>query len=273
MLERTADADRSREERWADEASYFDAVEYPTAPIHPLIIERYTGCRQKDYYRSEYFFSLLSDVEGKHILDIGCGAGDNAVLLALRGAFVTGIDISEKAVEAARIRVAHHSLADRTEFICSPVELLPTTRTFDIVIGQAILHHVASELDATFRAIARVTVPGAYCVFVEPVNLSPTWRRLRLMLPVPACGTVDERPLEETDLQTMQRYLRDFQMRLFAILARLSRFYLPGPYELAPWAARLAHDAVVRADYIAVHHLGLGKLAGSAVLSGHLDAR
>src|SRR6266545_2556226 len=213
MLQEAAKAGRSNQERWADEASYFDAVDYPTAPIHPLIIERYARCRHKDYFWSEYFFSLLSDVKGKHTLDIGCGAGDNAVLLALRGAFVTGIDISERAVEAARVRAAHHQVDGRTEFICAPVELLPTTRTFDIMIDQAILHHVVSELDATFRAICRVTVPGAYCVFVEPVNLSPNWRRLRLVLPVPAYGTADERPLEETDLRVIRRYLTDFEMR------------------------------------------------------------
>jgi len=75
MLEPAAQAGRSNQERWADEASYFDAVDYPTAPIHPLIIERYARCCHKDYFWSEYFFSLLSDVKGKHILDIGCGAG------------------------------------------------------------------------------------------------------------------------------------------------------------------------------------------------------
>ncbi len=187
MLEQAAQAGRCNQERWADEASYFDAVDYPTAPIHPLIVELYARCPHKDYFWSEYFFSLLSDVKGKHILDIGCGAGDNAVV-------------------------------------------------------------------------------------VEPVNLSPNWRKLRLLLPVPAYGTADERPLEEADLHAIWRYLTDFEMRFFAILARLSRFFLHGPYELAPWPARLAYDAAVRADYLAVHHLGLGKLAASAVLSGRLGA-
>ncbi len=272
MPEQTATVDRSRQERWASETSHFNAVEYATAPIHPLIVERYTHCRHKDYHQSEYFFSLLSDVKGKHILDIGCGDGGNSILLALRGAFVTGIDISDKAIEAAKIRAAHHSVGGRTEFICSPVELLETTRTFDIVMGQAVLHHVLSELDATFQGIRRLTVPGAYCVFLEPVNLSPTLRRLRLMLPVPTCGTVDERPLEEGDLEVIRRYLPDFEMRLFAILARLGRFFLHGPYEFAPWVVRRAYDAAVRMDYVAARYLGLKQLAGVAVVAGHLRA-
>jgi len=272
MPAQTTKADRSRQARWASEASHFDAVDYSTAPIHPLIIERYARCRQRDYYQSEYFFSLLNDVKGKHILDIGCGDGGNAILLALRGAFVTGIDISEEAIAAAKIRAGHHSVDTQTEFICSPLELLQTKTTFDIVMGQAILHHVLSELDATFRAICRVTVPRARCVFLEPVNLSPTWRRLRLMVPVPTCGTVDERPLEEADLQVIRRYLTDFEMRQFAILARLSRFFLHGPYELAPRVVRLACDAAGRMDYVAVRHLGLKKLASCAVIAGHLRA-
>src|SRR5437867_9580335 len=181
MPEQTATGDRSRQERWASETSHFNAVEYATGPIHPLIIERYARCHRKDYHQSECFFSLLSDVKGKRILDLGCGDGGNAILLALRGAFVTGIDISDKAIEAAKDRAAHHSVDGRTEFICWPVELLKTTRTFDIVIGQAVLHLVLSDLDATFRGICRLSVPGAYCVFLEPVNLAPTLRKLRLM--------------------------------------------------------------------------------------------
>jgi SAM-dependent methyltransferase len=243
-----------------------------TAMIHPLIIERYARCRRKDYYQSEYFFSLLGDVKGKNILDIGCGdAGGNAILLALRGAFVTGIDISEECITEARIRAAHHSVDGRTEFICSPVELLRKTRTFDIVIGQSIRRHVLSDLDATFSAICKMTTPGALCVLVEPVNLSPAWRRLRLMLPIPTRGTADERPLETADLKIIQRYLPDFRMRPFSILIRLSRFFLRGPYELAPWMVRLACDAAVRMDYVAVRYLGLKKLASCAVIAGHLS--
>ncbi len=273
MPEQTAKADRSRQERWASETSHFNAVDYATAPIHPLIIERYTRCRQRDYHQSEYFFSLLSDVRGKHILDIGCGDGGNSILLALRGAFVTGIDISDKAIAAAKIRAARHAVDGRTEFICSPLELLGTTKRFDIVMGQAILHHLLSELDATFRAIRKLAVPAAYCVFLEPVNLSQTVRRLRLLLPIPTCGTVDERPLEEADLAVIRRHLPDFDMRLFAILARLGRFFLHGPYEFAPRAVRLVYDAAVRMDYVAVRHLGLKKLAACAVVTGHLAAR
>src|SRR5204863_4502520 len=118
MPTQTTKADRSRQARWASEASHFDAVDYSTAPIHPLIIDRYARCRQRDYYQSEYFFSLLSDVRGKQILDVGCGdAGGNAILLALRGAFVTGIDISEECIEAAKVRATHHAVDGRTEFI------------------------------------------------------------------------------------------------------------------------------------------------------------
>jgi 2-polyprenyl-3-methyl-5-hydroxy-6-metoxy-1,4-benzoquinol methylase len=270
MVEQTTNVERSRQERWANETSHFNAVEYATAPVHPRIVERYARCEQRDYHQSEYFFSLLSDVKGKHVLDLGCGDGGNAILLALRGAFVTGIDISDKAIEAAKVRAARHGLSRQTDFICSPLELLRSARPFDIVVGQAILHHVLSELDATFKAIRTLSAPHAYCIFLEPVNLSPTLRRLRLMVPVPTCGTADERPLERADLDVIQRYLPDLEMRLFGILARLGRFFLHQPYEFAPRVVRLAYDAAVRMDYVAVRHLGLQKLAACAVLSGHL---
>src|SRR5437773_6501495 len=245
MREQMAQEHRIRAERWAAEAGFSDTIQHPAAPIHPLIIERYAKCSRRDFYESESFFAHLADVKGKRVLDIGCGAGDNAILLALRGARVTGIDISQKAIAAARSRAAHHSVGGLTEFVCSPVELFRTTKTFDIVIGQAILHHIIPELDATFRAIAKLAIPGALCVFQEPVNLSPWWRKFRLMLPIPVYGTVDERPLEVAELRIIKRYLRDLEMRSFLITARLMRFFPDGPYELAPGWVRLASDVAV----------------------------
>ena len=51
-----------------------------------------------------------------HILDIGCGRGRHARVLARRGYHVTGLDLSEEAVAAARSRTADNGLADHVSF-------------------------------------------------------------------------------------------------------------------------------------------------------------
>jgi len=59
----------------------------------------------KDYYREEMnnpaFFNLVGNVRGKQILDLACGEGSNARILARKGAKVVGVDFSKKMIELA----------------------------------------------------------------------------------------------------------------------------------------------------------------------------
>ncbi len=56
---------------------------------------------------------------GRRVLDMGCGAGANAILAARQGATVLGVDVSPAAVEASRANAARNGVADRTEFAVS----------------------------------------------------------------------------------------------------------------------------------------------------------
>jgi ubiquinone/menaquinone biosynthesis C-methylase UbiE len=60
----------------------------------------------KDYYREEMnnpaFFSYVGNVRGKQILDLACGEGSNARILARKGAKVVAVDFSKKMIELAR---------------------------------------------------------------------------------------------------------------------------------------------------------------------------
>src|SRR5688500_10843099 len=63
-------------------------------------IERYLNPPADTPYQLEYAYHLLGDVKGKTVLDYGCGAGENSVLIASHGAArVIGIDISPELVE------------------------------------------------------------------------------------------------------------------------------------------------------------------------------
>ena len=60
----------------------------------------------KDYYKDELnnpaTFKLIGNVKGKKILDLACGEGNNARLLAKKEALVVGIDFSERLIDLAR---------------------------------------------------------------------------------------------------------------------------------------------------------------------------
>ena len=72
----------------------------------------------------------LPDLEGRHVLHLGCGAGRETAALIGLGALVTGVDSSEETVRAARKRLPDAALvaADVQEL---PVELL--RGRFDVV--------------------------------------------------------------------------------------------------------------------------------------------
>ncbi|MCS3528740.1 bifunctional 2-polyprenyl-6-hydroxyphenol methylase/3-demethylubiquinol 3-O-methyltransferase UbiG [Chryseobacterium sp. JUb7] len=76
---------------------------------------------------------LLGDIQGKSILHLQCHFGQDSISLSRLGAKVTGIDLSDKAIETAK-KLAEKCNTD-TEFICTDVYNLPNVldRKFDIV--------------------------------------------------------------------------------------------------------------------------------------------
>ena len=57
-------------------------------------------------YERPAMMALLPDLEGKRILDAGCGSGWYAEQLIERGAIVAGVDASHEMVERAKARLA-----------------------------------------------------------------------------------------------------------------------------------------------------------------------
>ena len=100
------------------------------------------GRRSEDYakYRPGFPESFYDRVESfialndARAVDLGTGPGMVAIELAKRGATVTGVDISENQINAARDRAAQAGVADRCTFVVAPAETttLPAGE-FDLV--------------------------------------------------------------------------------------------------------------------------------------------
>jgi SAM-dependent methyltransferase len=106
----------------------------------------------------------LKRAGGGRLLDIGCGAGRNALPLVRLGWHVVGIDLSWPMLVAAANRAREHRLGDRIHVVLAPMERIPARdRCFDVVIAHGIwnLARSAAQFRRALGEAARVAKPGA----------------------------------------------------------------------------------------------------------------
>lgn len=119
-------------------------------------------------FRLEQLFSWVGDVQGKVVVDIGCGGGLMSVPLAQRGARVTGFDLSEPSLAEARRHAPDGAL-----FVEADARSVPFPKSAaDIVILADILDHIA-DYDTVLAEVARILRPGGY-LYVNTINR--TWQ-------------------------------------------------------------------------------------------------
>ncbi|MFN7983833.1 MAG: class I SAM-dependent methyltransferase [Vicinamibacterales bacterium] len=111
----------------------------------------------------EYTAHLLGSRANARALDIGCGAGRNAVPLAQRGWQVVGLDLSVPMLQAAQAR-AQQANVGACHVLLAGMDALPIAdASMDLVIAHGIWN--LSTSDAQFRRAvreaARVSRPGA----------------------------------------------------------------------------------------------------------------
>lgn len=110
---------------------------------------------------------ILGDVSGKKILHLQCHFGQDSISLSRMGAKVTGVDLSDKAIETAR-NLAVKCNVD-TEFIQSDVYALPEIldEKFDIVYTSYGTIGWLPDLEKWAKVISHFLKPNGKLVFVE----------------------------------------------------------------------------------------------------------
>ena len=102
-----------------------------------------------------------TELEGKRVLEIGCGMGLHTEILARSGATVTAIDLTSTAVEATSARLALKGLSATVRQ--ADAEQLPfDSESFDFVWSWGVIHHSA-RTGRVVREIARVLTPDGRC--------------------------------------------------------------------------------------------------------------
>lgn len=96
-----------------------------------------------------------------HVLDVGCGTGEHALLAAQLGLEATGIDSAPRAIEIARSKARERGLKARFE-VWDALELGELGSRFDTVADSGLFHVFDDEQRIRFvRSLSAVTLPGS----------------------------------------------------------------------------------------------------------------
>jgi ubiquinone/menaquinone biosynthesis C-methylase UbiE len=110
---------------------------------------------------------------GQRLLDIGCGTGTLAVLMAQRGAQVVGVDIAPPMLAIAARRVREAGLEKRVELRELGAVELDTAfpdGSFDCIASNLVFSELSpDEMDYTLRQCHRLLVPGGQLVITDEV--------------------------------------------------------------------------------------------------------
>jgi ubiquinone/menaquinone biosynthesis C-methylase UbiE len=112
-------------------------------------------------YRLEPYIFGFAQFDGRtrrRVLEIGVGAGTDFINFARNGARLTGVDLTQAAIDHARRRLELEGL--EAELQVASAERLPfDDQSFDLVYSWGVLHH-AETPEKTFAEVRRVLAPG-----------------------------------------------------------------------------------------------------------------
>ncbi|MGB7300673.1 MAG: bifunctional 2-polyprenyl-6-hydroxyphenol methylase/3-demethylubiquinol 3-O-methyltransferase UbiG [Burkholderiaceae bacterium] len=138
--------------KWWDPNSEFR----PLHEINPLRLE---------------WIDSLAGLDGKNVLDVGCGGGILAEAMANQGAQVTGIDLADKSLAVARLHQIESGAKVQYEQVATEAYAQLHPQAFDVVTCMEMLEHVPDP-QAIISACAQLAKPGGW-VFFSTINRNP----------------------------------------------------------------------------------------------------
>ncbi len=145
----------------------------------PCVDREGFACEMETRYQLEPYipgFARFEDAGGVKVLEIGVGLGADHQRFAEAGADLTGIDLTERAVEHTRKRLACFGLASR--LAVGDVEALEfPDNSFDQVYSWGVLHH-SPDTPKAISEVRRVLRPGGRA----SIMIYHKWSMIGLML-------------------------------------------------------------------------------------------
>lgn len=138
--------------RWWDPTSEFR----PLHEINPLRLE---------------WIDNQASLRGKKVLDVGCGGGILAESMARKGAEVTGVDLSDKALSVAELHSLESGIPVEYRKVAAEVLASEKPGEYDVVTCMEMLEHVPDP-QAIVTACATLVKPSGH-VFFSTINRNP----------------------------------------------------------------------------------------------------
>lgn len=138
--------------RWWDPQSEFK----PLHDINPLRVD---------------WIDREAGLAGKRVIDVGCGGGLLSEAMAVRGAQVTGIDLSEKPLGVAKLHLYESGVKVDYRLVSAETMAAEQPAAFDVVTCLEMLEHVPDP-GSIVRACASLVKPGGQ-VFFSTLNRNP----------------------------------------------------------------------------------------------------
>ncbi len=139
--------------RWWDANSEFKALH----DINPL--------------RLQWISDLAGGLQGKRVVDVGCGGGILSESMARAGAQVTGIDLADKPLKVAKLHKLESGVEVDYRLIAAEELAAAEPESFDVVTCMEMLEHVPDPV-SVMTACARMVKPGGW-VFFSTLNRNP----------------------------------------------------------------------------------------------------
>jgi 2-polyprenyl-3-methyl-5-hydroxy-6-metoxy-1,4-benzoquinol methylase len=174
----------------------------------------------KGHHNDRIWKDVVPSLEGHRVLDVGCGLGFDAVLLARNGFDVTGVDISPRSVERSTMLAKLTGTDSRCRFLIADLNSANVDELgrFDVVFGRAVLHHLTVRPLAETLTMLRTNLSrNGRMIFIEPLDKNPVVLLNRRFLDV-----YDRTPTEKP--VNLRETLEAFRMAGFSVTHR--EYYL-----------------------------------------------
>jgi SAM-dependent methyltransferase len=131
----------------------FDALYGTRNGLFNRLVNRYF--RRSMKLRFEKTIEGCDPIQGRSVIDVGCGPGLYAVTLARRGAGpVVGIDLAEAMLSIARRRAHETGVAKRCSWVHGDFLTYPAQRKFDYAIVMGFMDYVADPIPLVRKVLS-----------------------------------------------------------------------------------------------------------------------
>lgn len=175
-------------------------------------------------YRFKFRTELIGDLNGKKVLDLGCGKGYMTISFLESGAFVSAIDISPKSIELVKKNAFEIGKNDNlVAMVMDAHNLEFEDESFDIVIADGILHHL-TDIPKALNEIKRVLKSDGYAIITEPLGMNWFLRFYRFV--TPKLRSKDEHPFKMKELKLFKEIFPESRFYFFELTTLLAKPFI-----------------------------------------------